>query len=252
MMLLVTRPAAQAAEWVDGLRALGVQAVELPLLAIGAPADPGPVVRAWQGLADMALVVFVSPNAVLRFHALRPSGCPWPVDTLAASTGPGTSRELLRAGLRPTQLVEPDAAHGQFDSEALWARLESHDWRGRRVLIVRGDGGRDWLSDHLRSRGAEVVQVSAYRRSTPQWTAPQRDAFATALRSPGQHVWLFSSSEAIDQLSTLAPGTDWRHGRAIATHPRIAVRAQLLGFEWLEQALPSIECVAACLQSTAQ
>jgi hypothetical protein len=41
---------------------------------------------------------------------------------------------------------------------------------------------------------------------------------------------MFSSSEAIDHLDALAPGADWRAGRALASHPRIAERAQALGF----------------------
>ena len=54
------------------------------------------------------------------------------------------------------QIVEPPVDSPQFDSDALWPLLAARDWRGRRVLILRGDGGRDWLADTLRSSGAEV------------------------------------------------------------------------------------------------
>ena len=34
---------------------------------------------------------------------------------------------------------------------------------GKRVLIVRGDGGREWLAERLREAGADVTLVAAYR-----------------------------------------------------------------------------------------
>ena len=34
-----------------------------------------------------------------------------------------------------------------------------------RVLVVRGDGGREWLADQLRARGADVRFVQAYVRA---------------------------------------------------------------------------------------
>jgi uroporphyrinogen-III synthase len=78
-LVLVTRPQPQADEWVARLQALGVPAVALPLMGIAAPADAAPVHAAWQSIAQpglagetLALVMFVSPNAVDRFFALRP------------------------------------------------------------------------------------------------------------------------------------------------------------------------------------
>src|SRR5882724_8291488 len=66
MRLLVTRPEAQAIEWVDMLRAQGVDAHALPLIAIEPQAEPA-AAAAWVQLADHGLLVFVSPNAVARF-----------------------------------------------------------------------------------------------------------------------------------------------------------------------------------------
>ena len=43
MKLLVTRPAAQAVEWVAALRERGVEADALPLIGIFAPRDAAPV-----------------------------------------------------------------------------------------------------------------------------------------------------------------------------------------------------------------
>ena len=168
MRVLVTRPAAQAVEWTRALCASGIDAVALPLIAIGAAPDAGAVRAAWNALGTQRLAVFASPNAAERFFALRPAAAGWPDGVRAASIGPGTSAALLRLGVPAAQLVEPDRGAAQFDSEALWERLAGDDWRGARVLLVRGDGGREWLADTLRARGAEVAAVCAYRRAAPE------------------------------------------------------------------------------------
>jgi uroporphyrinogen-III synthase len=63
-------------------------------------------------------------------------------------------------------------------------------------------------------------------------------------------VWLFSSSEAIDNLAALAgAGVDWSQVRAVATHARIAARAQQLGLGQVELARPTLAAVSACIQS---
>ncbi|MBC7994305.1 MAG: uroporphyrinogen-III synthase, partial [Rhizobacter sp.] len=87
MRVLVTRPAAQASDWVQQLRAAGLQAEALPLIDIAPPADTSPLVAAWATLAQKALVVFVSPNAVSRFFAARPEPLLWPPAALAGSPG---------------------------------------------------------------------------------------------------------------------------------------------------------------------
>ena len=252
MRVIVTRPAAQAAGWVARLREAGHDAVALPLIAIHPPADPAAVAAAWHGLAQRRLAVFVSPNAAGRFMAARPAGLDWPAGTLAGSTGPGTTLALREHGVAPACIVEPAADAPQFDSEALWQRLRERDWRGAQVLVVRGDGGREWLADTLRTHGAAVEMLAAYRRGAPVWSAAEAELLAAALRRPGEHVWLFSSSEAIDHLAALAGGgTDWSASRAIATHERIAARAQRLGLGRVERAAPTLAAVSGCIQSMA-
>lgn len=251
MKALVTRPAAQAAQWVAQLGSRGIDAAALPLIGIEGPADPSAVVAAWQTLARRALVVFVSPNAAERFFALRPVAAAWPAGVWAGSPGPGTSRELMRLGVPAEAIVAPDEDAEQFDSESLWARLRERrrDWHGASVLIVRGDGGRDWLAGVLREAGAEVAPLSAYRRAAPTLDATQRACLDAAVAAPARHVWLFSSSEAIEHLGGLRAGTDWHRSCAIATHPRIAARARDAGFGRVEPCRPELEAVVACIQS---
>jgi uroporphyrinogen-III synthase len=250
MRVLVTRPAPQAAEWVARLREDGIDALALPLICIAPAADPTPVQGAWSALPAMRLVVFVSPNSAEQFMRACPPGAAWPSGVQAGSMGPGTTRALRRLGVPGAQIVEPAADAAQFDSEALWRQLERSDWQGAQVLIVRGDGGREWLADRLRAHGAQVELLAAYRRSAPRLDAPAQALLRAALDAPRTHLWFFSSSEAIDNLATLAgAAADWSQARALATHPRIAARAQHLGLGQVMQARPTLAAVRACIQS---
>lgn len=248
--VVVTRPAAQAADWVGRLAAHGIDAVALPLIEIDAAADPAAVHVAWAALPRCALAVFVSPNAVQQFFAAHGAGAAvvWPPRVRAGSTGAGTSRALRAAGVPQAQLVEPPADAPQFDSEALWARLQDEDWTGRQVLIVRGDGGRDWLGDTLRARGACIDTVAAYGRRAPLHSAALGAQLAALSAQPGA-IWLFSSSQAIAHLEALVPGADWSTARAIATHPRIVERARAAGFGRVTACRPEFDDVIACIQS---
>jgi len=243
MRFIVTRPAAQAAAWVDGLRAAGLDAVALPLIDIGPPADAAPLRAAWAALSEQSLVMFVSANAVEHFFAHAPG--PWPSGPRAASTGPGTTAALRRAGVPAAAIVEPASDVPAFDSEALWARLAHEDWAGRAALVVRGEEGRDWLADTLRNRGAQVGFVAAYARHAPCFNATQAALVQAALADAPGHVWLFSSSEAVRHLAQAQPGAAWAGSRAIASHPRIAQAARDAGFGSVHELPPRVDAVVA-------
>lgn len=279
--VLVTRPQPQADEWVARLEALGQPAMALPLLAIE-PLPPTDVQlrAAWARLAQRRLVMFVSPNAVSSFMAARPPGWAWPDTLLAGATGPGTVAALTAAGVPTLRIAAPRVDAAQFDAETLWNdRLQQEDWCGMTVLIVRASEGRDWLARTLAAQGADVEMLAAYRRCAPRWTDQQRAALQGLLQLAADHapvdghaiagaaaalppaVWLFSSSEAIQQLPALwtqqgpaatacglaAPGDGLpaalRCWPGLATHPRIADTARAAGFGQVMQIQPDPEIV---------
>ena len=228
LRVIVTRPWAQAQTLVRELQSEGIDAVALPLIQIAPVHDLRPLRRAWRELPQAALAMFVSANAVQFFMAQRPAQRDWPAQTLAGSTGPGTSAALSAAGVPSDLLVEPTG--GIFDSEALWQRLQRRDWQGRRVLVVRGEGGRDWLAERFGEAGAQVDFVAAYERQLPQLDGADQAVLDAARAQPRQHLWLFSSSEALANLGRLAPGADWSLACALAPHARIVSSAAQLGF----------------------
>ena len=274
MQVIVTRPRLEADAWVAQLRALHLDAVALPLIHIGAPADKSNVNKAWADLHNYSAVMFVSSNAVRQFYASNMASAGVFVDDSAIknivnetakprfwATGPGT-REALLAQSVPAGLIDAPALDAQqFDSEALWACVQSQVKPGDRVLIVRGssvgesgaDGvnmnGRPWLADQLTAAGVQVDVVVSYLRSAPVFDAAQQ-AFVVQSRQNGS-LWLLSSSEAVGNLilATRQLDGDWSQARALATHPRIGQAAKNAGFGVVYESRPLLEEVAASIES---
>lgn len=265
MRVIVTRPEHEAAPWVSGLQAAGHEALAWPLIELSALADPLPLQAAWQNKAQWQAVMLVSAQAVRHFFAARP---PAPAQGAMASarywvTGPGTQRALLEAGVPADQIDAPDGAAAQFDSEALWQRVNAQVRPDAPVLIVRGADasagmsgsgeaqgqGRDWLGQQLQARGVPVQWLAAYERRCPNWSEDQRRAARVAAHDGS--VWLWSSSQALRHLQGLLPDTDWSTARAIVTHPRIGEAATALGFGRVLGVRPVLDEVLASLESLA-
>ena len=250
--VLVTRPEADAQRWTQALRQRGVQAESLPLIDIAGLTDTTALQAAWLDLGRCAAVMFVSANAVQHFMAARPGDLPPALQ--AWGTGPGTQAALLAAAWPSDRVRCPPADAPRFDSEALWALVqdEVQAWVGRRVLIVRGAdaqgllAGRDWLAQRLHAAGLEVAQCVAYVRRAPQLDAEQLARVRAALQDGSW--WLFSSSEAAQNLAALLPGAIGPASRALATHPRIAQRLQPQGWGRIEVVPATLEAQAASIE----
>ena len=265
--VIVTRPADDALIWVHQLNAVGCQAEALPLIEIGAPtslAEVAALQATWQSLDAYAACLFVSGNAVEHFF--RSNSPPAEatiakiaIEKIASSgvrclaPGPGTATALRAAGVPAAQIDAPPPDASQFDSQALWQVIGPRDWRGQRVLVVRGDSvtaepsgnlgttpGRDWIARQWTEAGATVDFVSVYERRPPLLT-PMQCQRAQAASTDGS-VWLFSSSEAVGHLVSIAAlaGTNWGRARAVATHPRIAERVRRAGWGPVEESRPAL------------
>jgi uroporphyrinogen-III synthase len=253
--VLVTRPRAQAGGWVESLRSRGFDALALPLIEIAPAPDPATVRAAWAGLPTRRLAMFVSASAVHAFFDAAPEPGAWPSGVRAGATGPGTAAALTARGVPPAAIDAPARDAARFDSEALWPVLAPRDWRGASVLLVRGEGGREWLAERLAAAGATVDPLAAYRRGRPGLDDATRQALGAAVDAPARHVWLFGSSEAVGNLDGLARehGLDaaaaWPRSCAVATHARIAQAARTIGFGAVHEARSTLSDVVACLQS---
>ncbi|MBB4843735.1 uroporphyrinogen-III synthase [Paucibacter oligotrophus] len=249
--LILTRPLAQTQDWLQRLAGLGVAAQSFPLIEIasrdGAAAEAA---AAWLRLPTAALAFFVSPNAVQHFFAQRPAAQAWPAACLAACVGPGSARALQAAGVPAELILQPPADAASLDSEHLWPLLQPRDWQGRQVLLLRGDGGREWLAERLRERGADVTAFSVYSRRCPELDAAGQARLRALLAAPQASVWLLSSAEGVANLAALAAGdAAWGQRACIATHARIAEAARALGFGHVVLARPDAPALVQAFQA---
>jgi len=153
--VLVTRPEHQAMPLCRMLGAEGADCWRLAAIEIKPLAERHQLAQRLQSLESYDLIVFVSANAVRFGAALLAQKRDLPL----AAVGPATLRALNQAGYRVSVL--PDNG---FDSEGLLAHPRMQHLAGRRVLIVKGAGGRHLLATTLQERGASVDHACVYER----------------------------------------------------------------------------------------
>jgi uroporphyrinogen-III synthase len=225
--VLVTRPARQAGAFAQKIAALGAAPVIFPAIAILPPADPAPLARAHSALDNYDFAVFVSANAA-EYGA--PDAHHWPAKLPAFAPGPGTAEALAAVGITGARVPATT-----FDSAGLLALPELAAPRGKRVLIFRGEGGREELGDTLRARGAMVDYVACYRRVAPA----NAQGLIEAFRADRIDVVTITSNEGLDNLWHLADEATrakWRARPSFVPHPRIAEHARGLGLIVVETA----------------
>lgn len=156
--VVITRPKGQAEQLAEQLRALGAEPVVLPTIAIMPPEDWQPVDDAIRSLERFHWVVFTSVNGVRSFIGR--------MEELGVTVALLASRKLAAIGTATARALErscraPDAIPDEFLSDALPDALG--EVRGLCILLPRADIARKEMAQELRRRGADVVEVAAYR-----------------------------------------------------------------------------------------
>lgn len=159
LTVLVTRPAGQAADLCRLIESSGGRALLLPLLEIAPVEDRRAAVELLCRHDYWDWMIFVSANAVRFARDLDFVSTLRQARPRIAAVGAATARELAGAGIRVDLIPKP-----QFNSESLLAAPELADVAGKRILIVRGIGGRELLGEVLRGRGAETAYAELYQR----------------------------------------------------------------------------------------
>ncbi len=222
--VVVTRPAGQAAHFATALSEAGAIPVRFPVLEIRDIEDPAALLDAAIRLDSFDIAVFVSPNAIQKALAVILARRAWPASLRVVTIGKSSERELARHGIH--DVISPPL---RFDSEALLELPQLIDVAGKRVIIFRGDGGRELLGDTLTARGASIEYLICYRRGKPQtdpapllklWEQGRLDA-VTLTSSEGLRNFF-------DMVGRL--GQAWlRKTPAFVPHARIAEQAHALG-----------------------
>ncbi len=231
LRVLVTRPEHQAENLIQLLQAEGAEPVPFPLLQIEPITETSSGFHILkQQIMDLDLfqhLIFVSPNAA-NF------GCDWidqywpqlPVGIQWLAIGKKTAETLSNFGI--------DAYHSSlgYDSEALLESPALQNIAGEKVLIMRGEGGREKLAEELRARGAEVSYAELYRRSCPDHN---NNDILQALQPSPDYI-MISSGEGLNNLLNLAKQTiqlsadSLRQCHLVVPSERINKEARQAGF----------------------
>jgi uroporphyrinogen-III synthase len=226
VQVLVTRPAHQAERLCALIRDAGGEPILFPVIGIEPASLSGEAASRITRLDTYDIALFVSTNAVEHGLALLQAAWPArPPGLRIGAVGKATAEALQGHGL----LIDLLPADG-FNSEALLALDALQRVAGQRVLIFRGEGGRELLAEALRARGAHVDYAEVYRRARPD-TDPA--PLLTRWRAGGVDVVTVTSAETLENLHNLMGEA----GRPlllatplIVISARVAERAVALGF----------------------
>lgn len=222
--IVITRPQPQTAALAARIAAAGGRALPFPAIEIRDTARLAELDAVIDRLDDYQVAIFISPNAAERALRRILARRRWPATLAAAAIGPGSAAALVALGLG--EVTVPAQRH---DSEGLLATPLLRSVAVRRVVIFRGNGGRELLAAGLRARGAAVDVVECYRRERPQadaaplveaWSRGEVDAVAV------------TSSEGLRNLFAMLGGAGTTLLCAtplFVPHPRIAALARDLG-----------------------
>jgi uroporphyrinogen-III synthase len=235
LKVLVTRPRDQALQLAQGIEQAGGIALLFPLLDIAPVEDSRALSEQVSRLSLCDLAIFISPNAA-RFGmgAIRAAAAVMPARI--ATIGMGSAKALRELGV--DDVIVPVE---RFDSEGLLAQLQHV--AGWRVMIFRGDGGRELLGDTLKERGAVVEYVTCYLRRRPQLDAGElsnADLITVTSSEALASLW-----QMLDEQSPACPELS-RRGKLSDTplfvpHPRIAQLARSQGWTHVHLTAPGDE-----------
>jgi len=226
--VLITRPTADSAVLAALLAEQKIYSSSLPLLEIEAlPETPAQRSLILNLDRYCAVIVVSKPAATLGIARVDQYWPQPPAEQQWFSVGEGTGRILADYGLSVSWPEQGD------DSEALLALpkfRETLNIDAPRVLIMRADVGRDFLSEQLQQRGAQVDFLPLYRRRLPVYPS---GTLTQQIQQEQLNGLAVSSEQGLRHLIELA-GDAWPRLTSLALFvpsPRVAKIAQELGAE---------------------
>ncbi len=163
LRLLITRPVHQAKALAAQTQYYGGVANQLPTLEI-IGTNIKKVILGIKKLKEYDFVIFISPNSVFStaeiIHRIWPL---WPKNTKTIATGPGTALALKEHNLPCDNCPERD-----FNGTGLLNLTTLQDIKQKKILIIKGEGGRLYLAKGLKARGAQADNLNVYKRRLPK------------------------------------------------------------------------------------
>jgi uroporphyrinogen-III synthase len=188
--VLLTRPLGFNNGLQDLLHKAGIRSIERPMLEIKRLGMTPETKTLVMNLDEQDIVIFISQNAVtLGIATLEEYWPQWPQLSWFA-VGKGTAQALLKFGI---DAIYPDKA----SSENLLALPGLQKVQGSKIMIVRGEGGREFLAERLKEQGARVSYLETYTRVGIDYG----ETLAKDLYGERVDLCVVTSLEGLNQLS---------------------------------------------------
>lgn len=201
-MILVARPDVGGQDLCAAIESAGGKAIHFPTIAFAPPRDEQLFEQMVHAMGDHDWIIFNSPQAVRATVVAMRRMWPHFADTVKlAAVGAGTARALKEAGYIVNIIPEQE-----WSSEGLLALPEFADVAGQKIMIVRGEGGRELLEKVLQERRARVSSCVAYQRVLPHVS----DEICTNLFKTNQiNAVVAGSFATVSNLKLLLGKNDW-------------------------------------------
>jgi uroporphyrinogen-III synthase len=256
--IVLTQPQPRCAALAESLRARGHEVVALPVRHLTPLAAQSPAAEALAASREADWLIFVSPGAVeaaLPVLLAQPGG--WQPRAGLAMIGPGTATALRDRGLDPEALALrwclPESP--PFDAGALIAQPPFDRPAGLRMMVLRGERGRDDWIDTLRARGAQLSVVAVHQATALSLPRADLSRAADWLVRPADGppaVFVFTARDAIEQLAEALPEAGRALALALTVHPRLAEALRQRGWARVRLIEPGEAGLLAALESGAR
>ena len=196
--IMITRPEHQAEKLVKDIKAEGGEPFLFPTLAIQAVELSNECQDKIELVNHFDIIIFISPNAVEHGLNTILKTVQLSDKVLLATIGQGSATALnTYLGKQPD--IVPDK---NFNSEGLLATKAMQDVENKRILIVRGNAGRELLKETLQQRGALVEYFNAYQRVRPDTDSTDLEQY---LQNNQIAAIVITSAESLKNLIELTP-----------------------------------------------
>ena len=191
MTILVVRPAPACDELVASLQQKQMKAIAAPLQTFSLGKRGDQWVEFCQAPTRQTAVVAVSPRAVqFADQILSSTKTTWPRNIHYIAVGKATADAFLSHAKIQAQILE------KHDSEGLYHCLNSQQKSFTKVVILRGNGGREFLGQQLCQNGVNVCYVEVYQR---HWDSELAKAHLPHWQNQGVNTLVISSGEQLMQ-----------------------------------------------------
>lgn len=197
-MILVTRPSPAGEQLVELLTAQGIDACHTPLISFSPGEELESLPRYLSELGSGGIVIAASQQAVYYAReTLLQRHYSWPKDVSYFAIGQKTAFALERA--TGFSVLHPE---GREISEEMLKLPQLQYVDGKKIVILRGNGGRALLAKMLTVRGAKVRFCECYQRSPIAYDGAE---LCEEWQKLSVNTLVVTSGEMLKQIYNLVP-----------------------------------------------